>query len=148
MRKNINKKSGFTIIEMLVVIAVIAMLISVVLTFWSDSKKKVRDSRREEDIKEIQNALNLYASNNHIYPVCSQIVINGSTDCLSQPLIAGEFMSGVPTDPLGGSSGTCGAEGNYVYCYTSDDGFSYILEYALETDNVSGKSAGWQSASP
>ena len=144
MKKN---KRGFTIIELLVVIAIIAMLLSFVIVSLSDSKKKGRDSRREEDIKQIQNTLGLYVVNGHIYPVCSQGVINGSADCLSQALITSGFITQIPVDPLRKADGTCGAVDNYVYCYTSD-GLDYTLEYALETDNILGKSSGWQSVSP
>ncbi|MFH1979051.1 MAG: type II secretion system protein [Patescibacteria group bacterium] len=141
-KKNNNK--AFTIVELLVVIAIIAVLLAVVSSLWGDSKKKSRDARREEDIKEIQNALNLYVTNAHIYPICPQTVMNGSTDCLSTALVGGGFISMIPVDPLNGFSGTCGAVNEHVYCYTSD-GFTYTIEYSLETDNILGKSAGWQS---
>ncbi|MFC1756927.1 type II secretion system protein [Patescibacteria group bacterium] len=138
------KYKGFTLIELVVVVAVIAMLSSFVIAFLSDSKTNARDSRREEDILELQNMLNLYATTYQLYPACAQTVINGNTDCLSSVLVSGEFAVQSPVDPLGGSTGACNNSGDHVYCYTSD-GFGYLLEYALETDNITGKSSGWQS---
>jgi len=145
--ENKNKKKnlthGFTIIELLVVLAIIAMLSSIVMSLFSTSKAKARDSKREEDMKDIQNGLNLYASNNQTYPICEEEVIDGGSDCFSSALISSGFMKGVPTDPLGrGAGSSCGGS-EREYCYVSD-GFYYVLKYSLETDNISGKSSGWQ----
>jgi prepilin-type N-terminal cleavage/methylation domain-containing protein len=139
------KKKGFTIVEMLIVLAIVALLVSFVMGLTDDSKKRSRDSRREEDIKEIQNALGLYVVDNHKYPVCGrQVIKRDGTDCLSQALITSNYISSSPTDPLGKDIGDCGAADSHVYCYTSD-GFGYTLEYALETNEIQGKAAGWQS---
>ncbi len=136
---------GFTLIELLVVVAVISMLMSFAAVSFNEARKKARDSKREEDIKTLQNSLGLYATNNGFFPVCAQTVIDGTSDCFSSSLISDGSANALPRDPLGGSTGTCGALDNYVYCYTCLDGFSYTLEYALETDGIPSKSVGWQT---
>lgn len=141
-------KKGFTIVELLVVIAIIALLSSIVFVSVTGTRARSRDARREADIKEIQNAVNLYAVNNRAFPVCgSDVVINGSNDCLSTQLLAAGAMSQVPVDPLGKASGTCGDPTGYVYCYVSD-GTSFALRHHLETNTIEGKAAGWQSVGP
>lgn len=142
-------KRGFTLIELLVVVAVIAMIISFIFVATQTAKTKNRDARREEDIKQIQNALDIYVTNARRYPICPQeTVIEGAADCLSQVLITAGAISGVPTDPLGRDQGVCGQASSFVYCYQSADGFSYTLRYALETNTIPGKSAGWQAVNP
>ncbi len=142
-------KRGFTLIELLVVVAVIAMILSFIFVSTQTAKTKNRDARREEDAKQIQNALDIYVTNARRYPVCAQeTVIDGAGDCLSQVLVTAGAISGVPIDPLGHGTGSCGVSGSFVYCYQSADGFSYVLRYALETDTIPGKSAGWQTLSP
>src|SRR3989344_8384116 len=140
-------KKGFTIIELTVALSVIAVLSAVSFVFFSSSATKSRDARRETDIKEIQQALGLYATNIGRYPACpTEIEINGATDCLSAPLIAERSMPAVPRDPrhaVGG--GACGTLGAFFYCYQSADGHSYTLRYDLETNTIPGKSAGWQT---
>jgi prepilin-type N-terminal cleavage/methylation domain-containing protein len=143
-----NKKTGFTLIELLVVTAIGAMILSVVFILTSKAKERARDARREEDIKQIQNALNLYQTNLHLFPQCPLTPINGTNDCLSAVLIQEGLIMGVPTDPLGRRDNNCGLSGNYVYCYESTDGFSYNLMYNLETDSVPGKQKGWQTVNP
>lgn len=142
------KNKGFTIIELLVVVALIALLTSIVFTAITGTRARSRDARRETDIKEIQNAVNLYAVNNRAFPVCaSEVVINGSTDCLSAQLLAAGAMSRVPVDPLGKASWICGDPVGYVYCYVSD-GVGYTLRHHLETNSIQNKLAGWQSVGP
>jgi len=53
-----NRK-GFTLIEMLVVIAIIGLLSSVVVIGLSGAREKARDARRVADIRQIQNALEI-----------------------------------------------------------------------------------------
>lgn len=143
-----NKSEGFTILELLVVMAIAAMILSFVMVNISNSKKRARDSRRETDIKQIQNALSIYAVNRKLYPVCSsEVIIGGSADtCIGSILVAeGAFGGGqAPSDPLFSTNGVCGAANSYGYCYRSADGFTYELRYSLETDTILGKSAGWQ----
>lgn len=58
-------KRGFTIIELLVVVAIIGILTGVVLVAISDSRQRARDARRKTELKSIENAIELYASYNN-----------------------------------------------------------------------------------
>lgn len=62
------KKKGFTLPELLVVVAIIAILIASASTYLGQAKKKARDSKRLQDIQEIVKALHLYWSDNSHYP--------------------------------------------------------------------------------
>lgn len=145
-------KKGFTIIELLVVIAIIAILVSVTLALLSGPRVKSRDARREEDMKQIHNALSLYANNNGIYPVCdTTTTVDGTTDCLSSALINAKVISVVPRDPL--QTGTCGVAWppssvtDRVYCYrTTPDGTTFALYYNREAS--SDKPSGWNVITP
>lgn len=144
-----SRTRGFTLIELIVVVAIIGLLASIIMVVVGDVHTRGRDARREQDIKELQNALSVYAANARIFPVCStNAIVNGTSDCLSTALKSMKAMDVVPTDPLG-SSGTCGAAGDYAYCYQSSaNGQTYTLRYALETSSVSGKAPGWHTVNP
>ncbi|MEK7566814.1 MAG: type II secretion system protein [Patescibacteria group bacterium] len=139
--KNKNRQ-GFTIIELLVVVTIAVFILSMVSISFRDAKARGRDARREEDLKQIQNALNIYQINRRQFPVCPLTVLDGSSDCLAQALLGDNVTNVLSIDPLHGGTGTCSAGGSYVYCYESD-GSDYILRYNLETDTIIGKSAGW-----
>lgn len=129
---------GFTIVELLVVIAIIALLVSLTFALLQSTRAKSRDAERESEIKSLQNALTLHIVNNKIFPVYNGTITGN--DAVSTQLLNSGALSSVPTDPLN--------TGDYVYKYNSIDGSTYIITYFLETNNISGKSAGQQTVSP
>lgn len=50
-----RKNSGFSLIELMVVVSIMAILATAGLTGYSSAQKKARDSRRKGDIRTIQN---------------------------------------------------------------------------------------------
>ncbi|HEY0979857.1 MAG TPA: type II secretion system protein [Candidatus Paceibacterota bacterium] len=62
------KNRGFTLIELLVVIAVIGILASVVLASLNSARVKARNVRRNADIRELQSAFALAASDTGSMP--------------------------------------------------------------------------------
>lgn len=60
--------AGFTLIEMLVVVAIIGLLSSVILVGLGDVRKEARDTRRVSDIRQVQNQLEIYYSVHQGYP--------------------------------------------------------------------------------
>lgn len=142
-----EKDRGFTLVELLVVVAIVALLAVLVLINIGSIRAKARDSRRVADIKSIQEGLAMYHDNHRVYPDSdgALIEINGSTDSLSQALITEEVMQGVPTDPLNRLMDGV----SYKYYYQSlDDEEDYRLEYYLETDSIHGRSQGFNIAVP
>lgn len=138
---------GFTLIEMLVVVAIFAILASLVLARVTSAKANARDAKRVESIRQLENALDLYKNSNNSYPVCNpEVVINGASDCLSAFLISAGAMSRTPVDPTGEGIGTCGQVDSFVYCYQSADGISYAIRYHLETSTI--KPSGWYNEMP
>ncbi len=133
-------KKGFTILELMLVVAIIAMLTIFIWVSYSSAREKSRDARRMQDIHEISNALNLYNSSNGQFPAMTE-TITGEDD-FSQELEANNSMPTVPADPLN--------TGTYQYTYT-DNGTSgkfYELGFCLETNSVEGYTAGCYTVSP
>ncbi len=108
MQHNKNR-SGFTLIEMLVVVAIIGLLSSVVVVGLGSARQNARDARRISDLRQIQNALEVYYSSNNAYPAAL-------TD-----------LPSVPKDPSTGDD----------YGYTGGDQ-TYLLGATLEGDIPSG----------
>jgi len=91
-QKSIFKSAGFTIIEILVVLAIISVIASLVGAALIRSQKRGYDARRQGDMKTYQNVLEQYYAVNGAYPVGS-----GLADLVS--VFPG---SNWPKDPSGG----------------------------------------------
>lgn len=93
MRRIINHKLGFTLIEILVVIAIIGILFTIGLTSYLTAQKQTRDTRRKTDLLAIQQALETYRSEYGAYPDLA------SWEGALKPT----FISVIPQDPKAGS---------------------------------------------
>jgi len=105
-------KLGFTLMELLIVVAIIGILATISTVSYTYMQKKARDSRRATDLKAVQDAFELYyGEHNSVYP----------TGCA---LDTSYLPLGFPLDPKTGLSyvenaenATCTAAG---YCICAD----------------------------
>ena len=64
MNMKYRKSEGFALVELLVVLSIIGVLSGMVLVSVSEAKEKARDSKRVQQIGEINKAIELYKSDN------------------------------------------------------------------------------------
>ncbi|MFA5934472.1 MAG: type II secretion system protein [Candidatus Paceibacterota bacterium] len=62
------KNSGFTLVEIVVVIGIMALLSTIIFTSFDGAKAKSRDQQRIADISTIQLALEIFFNKNKEYP--------------------------------------------------------------------------------
>lgn len=113
-----KKNNGFTFIEILVVVTIIALLTSVAVATYTTFLKQSRDAKRKADLSQLSAALEMYRSNENTYPVGS--VWATTLNVLKTPVI---YTQSLPTDPKNSS---------YVYYYSSATGTDYTLAAHLE----------------
>jgi prepilin-type N-terminal cleavage/methylation domain-containing protein len=139
MRRSYN---GFTLIEIMVTIAILGILSSVLIVGVVQSGKKSRDIDRQGDLRELQGAVELYKQRYGRYPTGC----NGANAWSGQPGstyacssgaqyivdLAPEFLSALPFDKRlnGNNSG-------YAY-YTNNNGTAYkIIAYrTVESETI------------
>ncbi len=68
-----RKDSGFTIVELLIVIVVIGILAALVVTTFSGIQKKARDSERQTDINALHGQVEAYYAQNGKYPTLANL---------------------------------------------------------------------------
>ena len=64
MKQSINKKGGFTIIEVVLVLAIAALLMLMVFLAWPALQRSQRDQARKDDVAAISTAIATYRTNN------------------------------------------------------------------------------------
>lgn len=123
-------KKGFTLIEIMIVIAIIAILASVVLIGLGPTQRIARDARRLSDLRQVQTGLELYFNKCGYYPGTAQSGASCSArsdittwDALNDALKGSSIgvNQDIPNDPSSGRT----------YDYRSD-GVTYVLRADLE----------------
>ena len=66
-------KKGFTLVELLVTISIIATLTAILLPNFMGAREKAKDAQRIQDMGSIKNALRLYYNDKQSYPPGSGI---------------------------------------------------------------------------
>lgn len=121
-----KNKSGFTLVEVLIVISIIGLLASIILVGLGGFRSKGRDTRRIADLSTIRLGLEAYYSKEGQYPS------DGNWDNLEKQLRdAGVGINNIPNDPLSGRS----EQEKYVYDVSSDRQ-SYVVRAQLEDANA------------
>jgi general secretion pathway protein G len=86
---------GFTLIEMMIVVAIIAILVSILVPNFIRARAQAQTAACEANLKEIATALELYETDNDKYP-SSGTVDASNTDL--QP-----YLKQTPVDPAAGA---------------------------------------------
>ena len=68
-----KKTSGFTIVELLIVIVIIGILAALVVTTYSGIQKKARDTERKTDINAVHGQVEAYQAQNGKYPTLDNV---------------------------------------------------------------------------
>ncbi len=135
------KTRGFTLIEIMVAVSIIAILSSVIGVRTIQVGQQSRDADRQADLRTVQSALELYKNKYGRFPAgCNsgwsgQIGSSYACPGGSSEYIVGltpEFLPALPKDPK-----LNGANSGYAY-YTNSDGtvFKFIAYRTVESGNV------------
>ncbi len=130
-------KNGFTLIEILIVVAIISTLSSIILVGLGPAQKIGRDARRIADLREVQTGLEVYFTKCDYYPGgvepsalgCGPFTpVSGWADLVNSLLSSNLGIKQVPNDPRESLGKT------YFYG-ASSNGSGYVLGATLEDPN-------------
>jgi len=148
MRKKISifNNSGFSLIELLVVISIIGLLSSLAVVSLNSAREKARDAVRKADMSQLRTALNLYYDDELEYPDCDGSASDdaniscysgtgGDDTSLQEALIddpSKPYIGSLPLDPRNPTN-TTADDPTYFYGYNWDDTEeAYTIYCALE----------------
>lgn len=119
-----QKTRGFTLMEMLLVIAIIGILSSITLANLGGARGKARDSERVTEVGQIALALSLYYNACRAYPN-APLASNLTTVNANCPGVTlGNFINPVPKDPQGA---------DYTYAKSAS---SFVIRATLEKNDA------------
>lgn len=124
------KTDGFTLIELVIVMAIIATLTALATFNFTQARVRARDVQRKSELKAIQNALELYKNDKmpQEYPAGD----------LTAALVT-VYMPKLPVDPK--EKVTVGSWMDYSYARDLTDSLKYTLSACLENTSDPDKTA-------
>lgn len=108
------KNSGFTLIEVLVAATIVALLSTIGISSYQAVTRQGRDALRKSDMEQIRSALEIYKSEENLYP-------DNSSECTAN--LSSGYINPYPQDPKSPS---------FRYCYAKLTNLTYNLCAHLE----------------
>jgi len=94
------KKRGFTMVELMIVIAIISVLATIIIPKFSGARDKSKLEACKANIRHISIAMELYANdNNGAYTPCTTTTFTNYGNC--GYLISGAYLKAAPVCPTG-----------------------------------------------
>ena len=130
-QKTHRRASGFSLVEILVVLVIMGLLISVVAPTVLNRADDARIQKVYADFKAIETALKIYRLDNYVYPTTEQgliaLVEPSTLDPEPRNFKEGGYLAEVPLDPWGRP---------YLYLSPGENG--EVDLYSLGADGLSG----------
>jgi len=116
---------GFTILELLITVAIIGILSGVIITNVSSAKKQAKDDRIKGDVNLIMRAVEMYIDKNLLTANLNKANFDDSAINLLKDDSGAPLIRNVPKD----------ASGNYYIWSTDSSGTKYVIGGKLNNGN-------------
>ncbi|WP_047045870.1 type II secretion system major pseudopilin GspG [Vibrio mexicanus] len=104
MKNRMKKQSGFTLLEVMVVVVILGILASFVVPNLLGNKEKADQQKAITDIVALENALDMYRLDNSVYPTTDQgleALVTKPSSPEPRNYRDGGYIRRLPNDPWG-----------------------------------------------
>jgi len=135
-----QKQTGFTIVELLIVIVVIGILAAITIVAYNGIQNRGKDAQIDSSVNQIKKALEFYVADESIYPpACTAGDNAGCNISFLGPYLVPKYLSVLPTTLTTLS---------YVRGAPSSLSYALNIDYLSKTDCKTGMNVntGWWGA--
>jgi general secretion pathway protein G len=108
VKRRAGKQKGFTLVELVMVIAIIGVLAAIIVPKFSNKAGEANDAATRANLQNIRAAVDMYRADNNIYPpTLNQLVVSNALKSIPM-----DFTS---TPPKNDSTATGSNDGGWIY---------------------------------